>query len=183
MICMDANALMMPVEADVRVFEQLDRLLADTGVASEAALASDTGPSGAVGLTGPEHTIDPPQTAGPGETHGGRGLAGGDAEAGAPATDSAFAVPRAVVEELERLAAGAGEAATAASVGLDLTRDRCRVLGHEADSGDTAVLECGTRADVTHVVTNDGALRDRLLDAEVPVISLRAENKLAVTQP
>jgi rRNA-processing protein FCF1 len=135
MICMDANALMMPVEADIRVFEELDRVLAD------------------------------------GET------------AGTVEADPAFAVPRAVLGELERLAGGAGEAATAAGVGLDLARERCRVLDHDATNGDAAVFECGTRETVTHVATNDGPLRDRLLDAGVPVISLRAKHKLAVNQP
>jgi len=130
MICMDANALMMPVECNVRVFEQLDRLLGEEGVEGDE-----------------------------------------------------FGVPRAVLAELERLAEGAGEAATAAGVGLDLARERCRALDHEADSGDAAVFECATRETVTHAVTNDRALRERLLDAGVPVISLRARNELAVTQP
>jgi rRNA-processing protein FCF1 len=135
MICMDANALMMPVEADVRVFEELGRVLADGGTAE---------------TVGDDHEV---------------------------------AVPRAVLAELQRLAGGADEAATAAGVGLDLARDRCRVLDHDATNGDAAVLECGSRENVTHVVTNDGPLRDRLLDAGVPVISLRAKNKLAVNQP
>jgi rRNA-processing protein FCF1 len=151
---------MMPVEADVRVFEELDRLLADDAV-------------DVAGTDDPAHTRTPDRTVGPGKTS--------DAET--DDDDSAFAVPRAVVAELERLAEGAGEAATAASVGLDLARERCRVLDHEAESGDAAVFECGTRPDVSHVVTNDGALREDLLDAGVPVISLRASNKLAVTQP
>jgi rRNA-processing protein FCF1 len=134
MILMDANALMMPVECGVRVFEELERVLADES---------------------------------------------GGERSGQPT----YAVPAEVLAELERLAAGAGEAATAAGVGLDLARERCTVLDHEADSGDAAVLECGTREEVTHAVTNDTAVRERLLARGVPVISLRAENKLAVTQP
>ncbi|MFB6151599.1 MAG: PIN domain-containing protein [Haloarculaceae archaeon] len=133
-VLMDANALMMPVECGVRVFEELDRVL-------------------------------------------------GTADAGDRPSGLDTVVPRAVLDELDRLADGAGEAATAASVGIDLARDRCRVLDHDAESGDAAVLECAGREDVTHAVTNDGALRERLLDAGVPVISLRARNKLAVTRP
>jgi len=124
-VVMDTNALMMPVECDVRVFEELDRLL-------------------------------------------------GGVEA---------VVPEAVCDELAKLADGAGEEATAASVGLDLARDRCRAVAHDADYADDAVLECAEREGVTHAATNDGPLQRRLLAAGVPVISLRARNKLAVTQP
>jgi rRNA-processing protein FCF1 len=136
MIVFDANALMMPVECDVRVFEELDRVGAEL---TDVGTDEDTG-------------FDP-------------------------------VVPRAVVAELDRLAAGAGEAATAAGVGLDLAREHCRVVDHDADHGDDAVFECATRAGVTAAVTNDRPLRSRLLDAGVPVISLRGTNKLAVTRP
>ena len=140
MIVLDANALMMPVECNLRLFAELDRVTADL---------TDVG----VGVeTGAEDGFDP-------------------------------AVPRAVLAELERLAAGAGEAATAAGVGLDLARERCQVVEHDATSGDEAVFECATRDGVAGAVTNDGPLRRRLLDAGVPVISLRGENKLAVTRP
>ena len=128
-VVMDTNALMMPVECDVRVFEELDRLV---GVAANA-------------------------------------------------TD--LLVPEAVLDELAKLAAGTGEEATAASVGLDLARDRCESVAHEASYADDAVLEVATAEDVSHAVTNDGPLKRRLLDAGVPVISLRAETKLTVTQP
>jgi rRNA-processing protein FCF1 len=36
---------------------------------------------------------------------------------------------------------------------------------------------------VTHAVTNDNPLKRRLLDAGIPVISLRGRNKLGITQP
>jgi rRNA-processing protein FCF1 len=124
-VVMDTNALMMPVECDVRVFEELDRLLGE----------------------------------------------------------SDLLVPEEALAELRRLAEGAGEEATAASVGLDLARERCRAVAHEADYGDDAVLEVAQRDDVSHAVTNDRPLKRRLLDAGVPVICLRGQNKLAVTQP
>ena len=121
----DTNALMMPVECDVRLFDELDRL-----------------------LDGPR-----------------------------------LVVPRAVLGELETLAEGAGEEATAASVGLDLGRDRCVVRETDAGYADDAVVELTTGGDVDHAVTNDGPLQDRLLARGVSVISLRGKNKLVITQP
>ncbi|MFQ3320104.1 MAG: rRNA-processing protein FCF1 [Natronomonas sp.] len=124
-LVLDTNALMMPVESGVRLFEELDRLL-------------------------------------------------GDYEA---------VVPQAVVEELDSLAGGHGEEATAASVGADLARRECNVVEHDADYADDAVLEIGQSADIDYAVTNDKPLKQRLLEANVPVISLRGRNKLDITEP
>ena len=126
MIVLDTNALMMPVECNVRLFEEVDRLL-----------STDSG---------------------------------------------AYLVPNSVRAELDKLADGAGTEATAAAVGRDLL-DRCSVVGTDADYADDAVLELATREDVTHAVTNDKPLKHRLLDAGIPVISLRGRNKLGITQP
>jgi rRNA-processing protein FCF1 len=123
-VVVDTNALMMPVESGVRLFDELDRLL---------------------------------------ET-------------------PTLVVPEAVVEELEKLADGAGEEAKAASVGLDLA-ERCERRTTEASYADDAVIELAEREDATHVVTNDGPLKERVLDAGVSVISLRGRSKLAITQP
>ncbi len=122
-VVLDTNALMAPVEVDVRVFEELDRLLGE---------------------------YDP-------------------------------LVPRAVLAELEELSTGNGEAATAASVGADLARRECDVVAHEADYADDAVVELGRAADCA--VTSDMPLRERLLEANVPVISLRSGTKLELTEP
>jgi len=124
MIVLDTNALMMPVECDVRLFEELARV----------------GPS------------------------------------------AEYLVPESVRAELAKLADGAGKEATAAAVGLDLL-ERCSVTDTDADYADDAVLELAEREDVTHAVTNDKPLKRRLLDAGVPVISLRGGNKLGITQP
>ncbi|WP_380681658.1 PIN domain-containing protein [Salinigranum sp. GCM10025319] len=126
---MDTNALMMPIERDVRVFDELARLL-------------------------------------------------GEPVDGAASVD--LVVPRAVVAELEKLAAGAGEEGVAASVGRDLA-DRCRVVDTDADYADDAVVELAAAAD--YVVTADRPLRDRLLDRNVPVVGLRGRNTLAITEP
>jgi rRNA-processing protein FCF1 len=124
MLVLDTNALMMPVECNVRLFEELDRV---------------------VGAT--EHVV-----------------------------------PAAVREELAKLADGAGAEATAAAVGQDLL-DRCTVRETTAEYADDAVLELAQADDATHAVTNDTPLKRRLLDAGVPVISLRGRNKLGITQP
>ncbi|WP_340098390.1 twitching motility protein PilT [Salinibaculum salinum] len=121
-VVLDTNALMMPVECNVRVFEELDRLLGSPDCVT----------------------------------------------------------PRAVVEELTKLADGSSEEATAASVGLDLV-ERCRVQETTAAYADDAVIELAQADDVTHVVTNDKPLQQRLRDADVSVISLRGKNKLGIT--
>jgi hypothetical protein len=121
---MDTNALMMPVELDVRVFEELDRLLA---------------------------------------------------------ADLDLVVPEAVVSELEKLADGRGTEGVAASVGADLAADRCRVVETEASYADDAVVELAERG-CDYVVTNDGPLRDRLLERGVRVIGIRGRDKLEITE-
>jgi rRNA-processing protein FCF1 len=124
-VLLDANVLMAPVEADVRVFDELERLV-------------------------------------PGAT---------------------LAVPRAVVDELDRLSGdgGGGQERRAARIGRDLVADHCRVVGHAAADADDAIVELAP--DAAYVATSDGALRDRVLDAGVPVVSLRGTHKLAVTHP
>jgi len=123
---LDTNALMMPVELDVRVFDELERLL----------------------------------------------------EAFEPVT------VRAVVEELRELSdSGMGEEAMAASVGLDLATERCRIVEHGESYADDAVVELATAGAFDYVVTNDGPLKERVLGTGVPVIGLRGRNKLAITQP
>lgn len=122
---LDTSALMAPVELDVRVFDELERLL-------------------------------------------------GDSE---PVT------PQAVLEELRRLADGGGEEATAARVGLDLATERCRILDTAAADADDALVELAREARVGYVVTTDRPLRDRVLAVGVPVIGIRGQNVLAITEP
>ena len=123
-VVLDTNALMMPVECNVRLFEELERVLGH---------------------------VEP-------------------------------VVPAAVLAELEDRAGSASEEARAASVGRDLA-DRCAVVETDQDYADDAVLEAGLREPIAHAVTNDDALKRRLLDAGVSVISLRGKHKLAITQP
>jgi rRNA-processing protein FCF1 len=129
-VVMDTNALMMPVELDVRVFEALERALGE-----------------------PLSTLD-------------------------------LVVPTAVLGELAQLAAdSAGEEGTAASVGADLARQRCRAVDTDASYADDAVVELAESGEVDYVVTNDAPLRERVLDRGVRVIGLRGRNELAVRQP
>jgi rRNA-processing protein FCF1 len=123
-VVLDTNALMMPVECDVRLFEGLEELL-------------------------------------------------GNVEC---------LVPEAVIDELEELSGSASEEARAADVGRDLA-DRCETIETDQAYADDAVLEAGLRETVAHVVTNDEALQERLIDAGVSVIRLRGQHKLAITQP
>jgi len=120
---MDTNALMMPVECDIRVFDELDRLF---------------------------------------------GLDIAD-----------IVVPSAVIDELNRLADGHGEAATAASVGKDLA-DRCRVVETNVSYADDAIVELATDGEFDYVVTNDAPLRDRLRSHGVHVVSRQGETTLGI---
>lgn len=125
-VALDTSALMMPVELDVRVFEELDRVL----------------------------------------------------EGYEPVT------PRAVVEELRRLSeAGLGEEAMAASVGMDLAMERCRIIEAGEADADDALVALAREGSADLVATNDVPLKRRILAEGVPVIGLRGRNKLAVTQP
>jgi Uncharacterized proteins of PilT N-term./Vapc superfamily len=123
---MDTNALMMPVECDIRVFDELDRLF-------------------------------------------GRDLAD-------------TVVPSAVLDELDDLAGGHGEAATAASVGKDLA-ERCRIVETNVSYADDAIVELATDGEFDYVVTNDAPLRDRLLSHGVHVVSRQGETNLGIRSP
>ncbi|GAD53656.1 nucleotide binding protein, PINc [Halarchaeum acidiphilum MH1-52-1] len=123
-VAIDANALMMPVEVGVRVFEELDRVCGDY----------------------------------------------------------APVVPDVVADELATLAAGNGEAATAASVGRDLAA-RCDEQETDGQYADDAIVALAEAGDVDAVCTNDGPLRERVLAAGVPVIHVRGRNRLTRTHP
>ncbi len=122
---LDTNALMMPVELDVRLFDELERL---------------TGCSPAV--------LD-------------------------------LLVPRAVVDELDRLSGGSDAQARAARVGRDLA-DRCQAVETDEQYADDAVLALATARDAL-VVTNDRPLRTRLRADGLRVAAVRGRDTLAET--
>lgn len=128
-VALDTNALMLPVEAKIRTFEELKQLL-------------------------------------------------GDAD---------WVVPRAVVEELDRLAGDArGSARAGATIGRRLADRHCRVIdgGETAYAGaDKVLIELAAAGAVDYVVTNDADVRQAILDESIPVISLRGRDKLQVIHP
>lgn len=160
-VLLDTNALMMPVECDVRLFDELDRLVGGT-------LAR--GPERPQGKDAPSRSEGDARNR---SDERGPGPAGYEC-----------IVPVAVADELERLAdpdaGGTGGAeARAARVGLDLL-DRCSVVEHDAEYADDAVLELAGVCE--YVVTNDRPLAERLRAENGPVIRLRGRTKLEVTE-
>lgn len=127
-VALDTSALMMPVECDVRLLEELERVLG--------------------------RSID----------------------------DVDLVVPETVLAELRRLAEGSGEAATAASVGLDLALEHGRVVETDSTVADDALVEMAA-GEADYVVTNDLPLRDRVLDRGCRAIGLRGRNKLGIIEP
>jgi rRNA-processing protein FCF1 len=123
-VALDASALMAPVELDLRLFDELDRLLGEVDVV----------------------------------------------------------VPDAVLAELDRLAAGAGEAARAARVGTDLAQ-RGRTVDTNERTGDDALVALAEAGAAEYVVTVDRPLRDRLLSAGVPVVETRGRTRLEIREP
>ena len=123
-MALDASALMAPVERDVRLFEELERLLGEVDLL----------------------------------------------------------VPAAVRAELDRLAAGASAEAAAARVGSDLA-ERGRTVDTSERNGDDALVALATAGEAEYVVTADRPLRDRLLDAGVPVVETRGRTRLEITEP
>ena len=123
-VALDASALMAPVEADLRLFEELDRLV-------------------------------------------------GGYEA---------VVPTAVLAELDGLQGGNGAEATAASVGADLA-ERAEAVETDESYADDALVALAAAGRVDAVVTVDGPLANRVLEAGAPVIGLRGRNTLAITEP
>jgi len=171
-VLLDANALMMPVEVGVRVFDELDRLFGSQSV-DEPRRPPVAGAARGVGF-------DPVEDAG--DTRDSEGT-----ETVVDAADSGIGgvtllVPVAVIDELDRLSSGRGKEGTAASVGADLARDRCTILSHDAAYADDAICELATdpREVIDYVLTNDRDLQERLGAHDVPVICLRGHNQLAI---
>ncbi len=90
-------------------------------------------------------------------------------------------VPDVVIRELEGLARGRGNDASAARLGLRFAQ-LCRVVpmdGNEGESVDDQILSFARR-ERCRVVTNDRDLRNRLLDEGLEVISLKGKQKLEI---
>jgi hypothetical protein len=178
-VILDTNALMMPVECDVRLFDELDRLGFDgdyvipAAVLAELERLADGGGREAVAASV------------------GRDLA---ERCRVVETAASFADDAVVELAVGAVGDGADESATgeadesatgeadggAATGAVDDATDGAdddAAAGH-GGSGDGTGIE-GERV----VVTNDRPLRDRLLARGVRVIGIRGRNKLDVTQP
>jgi hypothetical protein len=152
---LDTNALMMPVECGVRVFEELDRLLGGPELLVPAAVLGEL----------------ESLSAGAGEAAAaasvGRDLAD---RCTVRATEAEYA-DDAVLELAQQVRAR--EPAPTAGSGAAPGGDRDGPgPGTGAGAGD---------AGATYAVTNDRELRERLREAGVPVICLRGQDKLAIT--
>jgi uncharacterized protein len=192
-VLVDANALMMPVELDVRVFDELDRLLGGIEPRPRIEPESPNGPVEQSSTMATDETetgaTDPAVPAGTGANAGDGtrasvdDLARGYAESGIDGVE--LIVPAAVLDELDSLSGAHGTEAVAASVGADLAGERCVAIPHEKAYADDAVVELATdrRADISYVVTNDRALTGRLLAQDVPVICLRGHDQLTIRTP
>ena len=191
-VLLDANALMMPVELGVRIFDELDRLLGGpeepsgpTGVPIQASTHRDSSAERSA-ATGGDLDRTPGPDPDPDSGSAGRGVGGAGSDANRDPVDGVtLLVPTAVRRELDDLSGGHSEAEVAASVGADLAGERCRELPHEASHADDAIVELATdrRAVIDYVLTNDRALRERLSARDVPVICLRGHDQLTITNP
>lgn len=90
-------------------------------------------------------------------------------------------VPDVVIRELEGLARGRGNDASAARLGLRFAQF-CTVVPMEGEEGervDDRILSYAVR-ERCRVVTNDRDLRNRLLNEGLEVISLKGKQKLEI---
>jgi rRNA-processing protein FCF1 len=176
-VLLDANALMMPVELGVRIFDELDRLLGGPDDPSRPAGVPLRAPAGGEKSEGTR--------SGAAGDIGIEAASGDDESADSGIDGVTLVVPEAVVRELEELSGSHSEEEVAASVGADLAGERCRTLPHEEGHADDAVVEIATdrRAVIDYVLTNDRALRERLHTQGVPVICLRGHDQLTITNP
>jgi len=90
-------------------------------------------------------------------------------------------VPDVVLRELEGLARGRGNDGSAARLGLRFAQ-QCMVVQMEGEEGEPVddQIFSYARRERCRVVTNDRALRDRLLAEGLEVISLKGKQKLEI---
>jgi hypothetical protein len=186
-VILDTNALMMPVECDVRLFDELDRLGFDgdyvipAAVLAELERLADGGGREAVAASVGRDLAERcrvVETAASFADDAVVELAVGAVGDGADESATGEADESATGEADESATGEAdGGAATGAVDDATDGADDDAAAGH-GGSGDGTGIE-GERV----VVTNDRPLRDRLLARGVRVIGIRGRNKLDVTQP
>ncbi|MDY6780799.1 MAG: twitching motility protein PilT [Halobacteria archaeon] len=85
-------------------------------------------------------------------------------------------VPQVVVEEVRELDEDGAE------MGLEMALENCDVVEDEGEYADNTVVSLAEE-EGDAVVTNDSELRERVLDAGVPVIYLRQKSYLEIQKP
>ncbi|QHS18282.1 twitching motility protein PilT [haloarchaeon 3A1-DGR] len=158
---------MAPVEADVRLFEELDRLLGtyravvpDAVRAELDRLADGNGREATAARVGRDlaDRADP--------------IAVTDEPA---ATEDADDEPEAATDDAD------GDDSTAETAGRPI--DDAGGNGSTNEYADDVLVALAEAGAVAYVVTNDRPLKNRILARNVPVIGLRGRNALAITEP
>lgn len=90
-------------------------------------------------------------------------------------------VPRAAIEEIERLAEKGGELGRAAQLGLSIVKKRGFRLIESQSRGDDGILEIALKMDAA-IVTNDKELKKKAKELKLPIIYLREGNRLEMEE-
>jgi len=90
-------------------------------------------------------------------------------------------IPRTVVEEMEKIAEGGGEAGRAAKLGLSIIKKKGFRLVETESKGDDGVLETAVKMDAA-IVTNDKELKKKAKQMNLPVIYLREGCRLVMEE-
>ncbi|MFC6613988.1 twitching motility protein PilT [Halopenitus salinus] len=147
---------MAPVEANVRLFEELDRLLGTHRTVVPAAVRSEL-----------DRLADG---------------SGTEATAAAVGADLARRADPIEVDDTSSTT-GTGETTQTRMEAEEMRRTTEESGGSANEYADDVLVALAERGAVTYVATNDRPLRDRILARDVPVIGLRGQNALAITEP
>lgn len=90
-------------------------------------------------------------------------------------------VPRAAIEEIERLAGKGGEIGRAAQLGLSIVKKRGFRLIESQNRGDDGILEIALKMDAA-IVTNDKELKKKAKELRLPIIYLREGNRFEMEE-
>ncbi|MEZ3115466.1 PIN domain-containing protein [Halobaculum sp. MBLA0147] len=161
-VVLDTNALMMPVEMGVRVFEELDRLVDPTDPVVPASVVAE---------------LDDLATGGGEE--GRAASVGRDLVERCRVVETAADYADDAVVELATNGVPPTPTPRPSPSANDVSTDADNV----STEPDDTPTETERAAFDGYVVTNDGPLRDRVLSRGVRVIGIRGANTLAVTEP
>ena len=155
-VALDTSVLMAPVEANVRLFEELDRLLGTHRTVVPSAVRSEL-----------DRLADG---------------SGTEATAAAVGADLARRADPIEVDDTSPTT-GTGETTQTRTEAEEMRRTTEESGGSTNEYADDVLVALAERGAVAYVATNDRPLRDRILARDVPVIGLRGQNALAITEP